>query len=78
MKIHSVTGLIGTADLGPALIHEHICCADWSMRMNFGGHFFEFDKVAEIAAAMFSKMKRECGVTTVVDGTPVNMGRDGT
>ncbi|MCL2463280.1 MAG: phosphotriesterase [Defluviitaleaceae bacterium] len=57
-------------------MHEHIACADWSMRANFGERFFEPGKMAEIAAAMFTKMKRECGVTTVVDGTPVNLGRD--
>jgi len=76
MKINTVTGPIDAASLGPTLIHEHISCADWSMRMNFGDRFVEPDKLAEIAAAMFSRMKRECGVATVVDGTPINLGRD--
>lgn len=76
MKIHGVNGLIDTASLGPALVHEHVTCADWSMRMNFGNRFFEPGKMTEIASVMFAKMKRECGITTVVDGTPVNLGRD--
>jgi len=46
------------------------------MRTNFGKRFFESDKMAEIVSAMISKVKRECGVTTVVDGTPINLGRD--
>jgi len=75
MKINTATGPIDTADLGQTLMHEHTCCADWSMRMNFGGRFFEAGRMAEIAAAMFSKMKRECGIATVVDGTPINLGR---
>lgn len=56
-------------------MHEHITCADWSMRMNFGARFFEFDQVAEIAAGQLGKAKA-LGVRTVVDGTPVNLGRD--
>ena len=76
MNVNTVTGPIETSKLGSTLMHEHICCADWSMRMNFGERFFKFDKVTEAAAAMFSKMSRECGIATVVDGTPVNLGRD--
>ena len=50
MMIQGVLGPIDTAELGQTLMHEHITCADWSMRMNFGARFFEFDQVAEIAA----------------------------
>jgi len=76
MKINTVTGPADTATLGSTLMHEHISCADWSMRMNFGSRFFEVDDMARIASAMIAKMKRECGITTVVDGTPINLGRD--
>jgi len=76
MRINTVTGSIDSSELGPTLMHEHICCADWSMRMNFGSRFFDYDKVVDDAVAMFTKMNRECGVTTVVDGTPLNLGRD--
>ena len=76
MKINTVTGPVDTAALGPTLMHEHIACADWSMRMNFGERFFESDVMAGIAAAMISKVNRECGVATIVDGTPINLGRD--
>jgi phosphotriesterase-related protein len=76
MKINSVMGPLDTADLGPTFMHEHVCCADWSLRMAFGDRFFEFDKVVEQAVAQYSKMKRETGITTIVDGTPINLGRD--
>lgn len=75
MMIQGVLGPIDTAELGQTLMHEHITCADWSMRMNFGTRFFEFDQVAEIAAGQLGKAKA-LGVCTVVDGTPVNLGRD--
>ena len=75
MKIHGVLGPLDTAALGQTLMHEHITCADWSMRMNFGSCFFEFDQVAAMAAAQLKKAKA-LGVTTMVDGTPINLGRD--
>lgn len=75
MNIEGVFGPIDTAELGQTLMHEHITCADWSMRMNFKGRFFDFDRVAEMAAGQFGKAKA-LGVRTVVDGTPVNLGRD--
>ena len=36
MKIQSVLGPVDTSELGQVLMHEHLTCADWSMRMNFG------------------------------------------
>ena len=75
MAIQGIFGPIGPAELGQTLIHEHITCADWSMRMNFGARFFDFEQVAAIAAGQLGKAK-ELGVHTVVDGTPVNLGRD--
>ena len=57
MMIQGLLGPIDTAELGQTLMHEHITCADWSMRMNFGARFFEFDQVAEIAAGQLGKAK---------------------
>lgn len=49
--------------------------ADWSMRMAYGDHFYEHEVVADRVVQQFSR-GRECGIRTVVDGTPLNMGRD--
>ena len=76
MLINSVTGPIDTTALGPTLIHEHVGGADWSLRMNGGPRFFDYAAVLDKAVALFSKAKHECGITTVVDGTPINLGRD--
>ena len=76
MFINSVTGPVDTAALGPTLVHEHVGGADWSLRMNGGSRFFDYDTVVSAAVAAFAKVKQECGITTVVDGTPINMGRD--
>ena len=45
MAIQGIFGPIDPAELGQTLIHEHLTCADWSMRMSFGGKFFDFDQV---------------------------------
>jgi len=75
MSVHTVRGPLDTSELGQTLIHEHITTADWSMRMGFGEHFYEHDVILARAVEQFSRAKA-CGVRTVVDGTPVNMGRD--
>lgn len=75
MSVHGVLGPIARSDLGQTLIHEHITTADWSMRHAFGGRFFDRAVVVERAVEQFTRAKA-CGVRTVVDGTPVNMGRD--
>ena len=75
MAIQGVFGAIDPAQLGQTLIHEHLTCADWSMRMNFGQKFFDFDQVAAMAVGQLNRAK-DLGVRTVVDGTPINLGRD--
>ncbi len=75
MKIQGVLGALDSAALGQTLIHEHISCADWSMRMNFGTRFFEHDALIDMAKRCFAPL-RQHGVKTIVDGTPINLGRD--
>lgn len=75
MKINSVLGPIDTADLGQTLMHEHVSCVDWSLRANFGDSFFDRDEIKDLAVELF-KEARAAGVTTFVDGTPINLGRD--
>lgn len=75
MKIQSILGPIDTSELGQTLIHEHVTCADWSMRMNFGDRFFDRDTIVEMAKKAFAPIQA-LGVKTIVDGTAVNLGRD--
>ncbi len=75
MKLQSVLGPVDSAELGQTLIHEHITCADWSMRMNFGTKFFDYDTVVDMAVRALAPVQA-LGVKTLVDGTPVNLGRD--
>ena len=75
MQIQSILGPLEPSELGQTLIHEHITCADWSMRMNFGDRFYEHDKIIEMTKRCFAPLK-ELGVKTIVDGSAVNIGRD--
>ncbi|NLM19771.1 MAG: phosphotriesterase [Clostridiaceae bacterium] len=76
MVVNSVLGKISTDQLGCVLMHEHIVCCDWSMRMAFQEKWFDYNKVVEIAVAQLKKAKENFGITTIVDGTAVNLGRD--
>src|SRR5687768_16511219 len=72
--IQSATGPIDTNDLGFTLMHEHI-------RVGWGPMFQQypelFDRKAELARAVDRlKQARAAGVNTVVDLTPIDLGRD--
>ncbi len=72
--INGVLGPIDTADLGFTLMHEHILIANWSMRQAFAD-WVDVDQVIEDASRELT-FARELGVRTVVDLTPINLGRD--
>jgi phosphotriesterase-related protein len=75
MMVNTVLGAIPSDQLGQTLMHEHITCADWSMRMAFGDKYLQRDKLVEMAVGQLKKLK-SVGVDTFVDGTAVNLGRD--
>jgi len=73
-KINGVLGEIDTARLGFTLMHEHILVANWAMRQAFAGWL---DREAHIRHAVGEvRAAKERGVTTLVDLTPINLGRD--
>lgn len=76
MYINSVLGKVDVSALGQTLIHEHvITCCDWSMRRAFGARYFESETAVKIAVKKLKEAKA-AGIDTIVDGTPVNLGRD--
>lgn len=72
--INSVNGLLAVDKLGTTLMHEHILQANWSMRMSFKD-WFDYDSFIEWAAED-AKRTKEIGVQTLVEQTPVCLGRD--
>ena len=74
--VQGVLGPIPVEALGETLIHEHVVtCCDWSMRMALGKLYFEDTVIMQQAVAAL-KRARQQGITTIVDGTPINLGRD--
>jgi phosphotriesterase-related protein len=72
--VNGVLGPIDTAELGFTLMHEHILVANWSMRMAFPGWV---DRAAHVRHAVAElRAAKERGVRTLVDLTPINLGRD--
>lgn len=72
--IQGVLGEIDTSELGFTLMHEHIFIANSAMRQAFPGWVDEPAAVAFATAE--ARAARECGVRTIVDLTPINLGRD--
>jgi phosphotriesterase-related protein len=73
-KIHGVLGPIDTEELGFTLMHEHVLVCSWAMRQSFPG-YVDTDRLLEEAGAALSDV-RQRGVRTIVDLTPINLGRD--
>ncbi len=72
--INGVLGPIDTANLGFTLMPEHVMIANWSMRQAFAD-WVDVDAVVDFAAGEAADVK-EMGVSTIVDLTPINIGRD--
>lgn len=72
--VNGVLGPIDTADLGFTLMHEHILVANWSMRAAFHDWVNVEEHIEYAAAELRSAAER--GVKTLVDLTPLNLGRD--
>lgn len=74
--INGVLGPIDTAELGPTLIHEHVVtCCDWSMRMALGSLYYDEEEGLRVAVEQLKRAKAH-GIRSMVDGTPINLGRD--
>ena len=76
MRIPTAAGFVDSSQLGCTLIHEHaVTCCDWSMRMCLKNQFCNDGRLLEMAVTQLRKAKA-AGIDTIVDGTPINLGRD--
>ena len=74
--IHTVLGEIEAKDIDTILSHEHILCTSHAMQQGFKDKWFNTQEVIEVAVKALKQVKSECGVDTIIDGTPLNLGRD--
>lgn len=73
-RIPTATGVIDSSELGFTLMHEHILVVDWAMRASIPS-WFDRDALVDRAVGE-AKAAKARGVQTLVDLTPVNLGRD--
>ena len=58
------------------LSHEHVLCVSHAMKIGFGDKWFSTCEVIDKAVQALQQVKAECSVDTIIDGTPLNLGRD--
>ena len=74
--IQTVKGKIDKDFQGRVLCHEHISCTDNGYMKAFGKKWLKRDELSDYAARVLSGLREKYGVTMLVDGTPVDLGRD--
>ena len=74
--IYTVTGIKEKTDYGKVLMHEHIGCISNDMIQAFGKEWLDKKKLADFAVDILKMMKTKYGVGMIVDGTPIDLGRD--
>ena len=73
-QVNGVLGPIEADDLGFTLMHEHIMICNWSMRQSFDD-WVDIEEVTRNASQEITGAQ-SLGVGTIVDLTPINLGRD--
>ncbi len=75
-KIKTVFGEIPAAELGRTLLHEHIICTSPVFFRLYGEKWFSREQVIAESVKKLKAAKEKNGLNTLVDGTPLNLGRD--
>ena len=73
-RANGVLGPIESEDLGFTLMHEHILICNWSMRQRFED-WIDIPEAIQNATEEVTQAQA-LGVGTLVDMTPINLGRD--
>ena len=74
--VHTVLGDIAPEKLGVTLCHEHIFCGSGDMAKAFGSRFYDKERLISAAVGQLREAKEKFGLCTVLDGTPIDLGRD--
>lgn len=74
--IKTVTGNINTTDVKNVLVHEHIQCVSNDMLHIFGDEWIDNNVLAEYASNILKSINEKWNVNLIVDGTPVDLGRN--
>ena len=72
----TVLGEVDVQNLGITLPHEHICCYSEYIYQMAGDVYLDKKYLVRFAAKRLHKLKAEYGLSTFIDCTPINLGRD--
>ena len=75
-KIKTVLGNISESDIGTVLPHEHICCCSEYLYRMSGEKYLDKDKLLACSVSYLKAIKEKYNLSTFIDCTPVNIGRD--
>ena len=75
-NIKTVLGDIPQQEIGVTLAHEHICCYSEYVYQMLGSQYLDKEKLARVAVHLLKEMKQRYKLSTFIDCTPVNIGRD--
>ncbi len=75
-QIRTVLGNISEAELGIVLPHEHIFCYFEYFQAMLGTRYLDKEMLVRASAKHLREMKEAYGLSTIVDCTPINLGRD--
>ena len=73
--VNTVTGPVAGEDLGFTLVHEHVVCGSAGVASGWPALFGGRDALVERAVEVLRRAVVD-GVTTIVDATPFDLGRD--
>lgn len=74
--IQTVTGKISKENLGTVLMHEHISCASLSYEKAFGQKWIDRKKLKALSIETMKILKEKYQLGLMVDGTPIDLGRN--
>ena len=74
--IQTVTGPVCDSTYTKILMHEHIRCASNDMLQTFGNEWLDNNFLIEYSSKILLSLKEKYNVGMIVDGTPIDSGRD--
>lgn len=75
-QIKTILGDISENDVGIALPHEHICCYSEYLYQMAGKKYMNKEQLLDCCVTYLKYLKERYNLETIIDCTPINIGRD--
>ena len=75
-QFKTVLGNIQEKDIGKVLPHEHICCYSEYLYKMAGKQYLDKELLVDVSVNCLKSLKEKYDLSTLVDCTPINIGRD--